>query len=64
MIDLHQCRGGNTTLLKPDFQLPKRGADEGPFGSGSGSGNTGGSGGSGGGGDNSEDPDQPEQNPR
>ncbi len=58
------CRGGNTTLLKPDFQVPKKGATEPSSGSGSGSGSDGGSGGSGGGGDDSSEPDQPGQNPR
>ncbi|CAL5223266.1 g5752 [Coccomyxa viridis] len=57
-------RGGNTTLLKPDFQVPKKGAEEPSSGSGSGSGSAGGSGGSSSGGDDSSEPDQPEQNPR
>lgn len=57
------CRGGNTTLLKPDFQVPRKGSEEPSSGSGSGSGSTGGSGGSGGGGGDEGDPDQPEQNP-
>ena len=58
------CRGGNTTLLKPDFQVPKKGAEEPSSGSGSGSGSAGGSGSGGGGGDDSSEPEQPEENPR
>lgn len=63
---MHLCRGGNTTLLKPDFQAPKRGTNESSPGSGGGSGSAGGSGAGGGsgGGDDSEGSEQPERNPR